>query len=221
MSMTEVVPRRRRGVARRARSPCRPSHPGSAAARALAAALLALSVHAAGARAADVPEVSVVEARGESVIEAHAMLHADAKTAWGVLTGYEAYARFVPGVTECRVVARAGPRVTVVQAVVGWWVPWRMEARYDIEEHPPDRVVSQASGTFGRLASEYRITTAQDGVILAYRGTLTPGTRLLSALARHAARRAISEEFGALAREIERQAAAAREPAEGARRGAP
>jgi hypothetical protein len=183
--------------------------------------LLAGVLEAAIAAAHDGPDVRIESVPGGSVIEAHATLRADAQTAWQVLTAYDDYVRFVPGIVASRVVARNGPRVTVVQAMARRWLPWRMEARYDIVERPPGRLESQASGTFGRLASVYRIAAAQDGVTLDYRGTLTPDAGLLALLAAPAAHRAIRDEFDALAREIERQGAAAREPRERARRGAP
>ena len=75
-------------------------------------------------------------------IEGSAELNADPETAWRVLTDYERYVDFIPGLQESRVVARNGAIVTVEQT--GDVELWKL--------HMPLDVTFEITGT-ARLSS--------------------------------------------------------------------
>ena len=115
-----------------------------------------------------------VEHDGElPVIRASATLVADAVTAWEVLTDYERYPAFIPGVRASRVVSRKANHVVVEQtrdASLGA-VRAPVDITYRIDEQAPTRLVSQASaGGVPALESVYALTPTGDGVRLDYTG---------------------------------------------------
>src|SRR6476661_9969346 len=58
-------------------------------------------------------------------IEASVLLHADARTAWDVLTDYDHYTDFIPGLRTSRILGRRGATVTVEQSgdFMFWLLP--------------------------------------------------------------------------------------------------
>ena len=174
--------------------------------RARAAAVLVLLAVASSAAAADV-DVSVRRTGEALVIDASARLDADSTTAWRVLTDYERYADFVPGMRSSHVVGRQGSSVTVVQSAEApaWLMRVSFDVVYTITELPPDRIESNGRGSIlAALESRYRITPSESGVRLDYAGRLTPRSALLGGIEELAVRQGIVREFEALAREIER-----------------
>lgn len=161
-----------------------------------------------GAAAAEI-DVAVAREGPAVVITAQARLRADAATAWRVLTDYERYVDFVPGLTQSEVVAREGHRVTVAQHGTATWLllRWPLDAVYDVEERPAEGLRSHAVAARGVLDSAYTLSRTSDGVCLAYRGVLMPAERSLGVVERAMGERAVEHEFRALAGEIERQAA--------------
>src|SRR4051812_42022212 len=76
-----------------------------------------LLVLAAGAPAHAARLKVVIEREGMDVtIAADTWISADAPTAWRVLTDYERYVEFVPGIRESRVLDRRDGHVTVAQS---------------------------------------------------------------------------------------------------------
>jgi hypothetical protein len=80
------------------------------------------------------------------VIAASATLRADATTAWRILTAYDEFARFIPGIRSSHVVGRRGRIVTVEQSddALLWPMRWPLHITYEITELPPDRIESRA-----------------------------------------------------------------------------
>jgi ribosome-associated toxin RatA of RatAB toxin-antitoxin module len=157
--------------------------------------------------AADV-NVSVRRDGAALIIDASAMLEADAATVWQVLTDYERYVDFVPGMKSSRVVARHGANVTVVQSTDSpiWLMPTPLDVTYTITEQPPDRIESSGSGSmWAALDSRYRLVSSAAGIRLDYAGRVTPRSALLGRIEQFAVRQGIVREFEALAREIERK----------------
>ena len=142
------------------------------------------------------------------IIRASAIVDTDAATAWRVLTDYGRYREFVPGLRTSRVLARAGPQVTVEQSGVAplWLLSVPMTITYDIVESPPARLRSRATiPGAGVLHSSYALVPTDAGLQLVYLGTIaiTPGP--MTALREGAAERAIEGHFRALADEMERR----------------
>jgi len=174
--------------------------------------LLLLLSAAAGSLAspADAAAVSVdVERRGEAVvIEASTRLNSSAATAWRVLTDYDRYGDFIPGVLSSRVVDRRGTTVTVEQSdeLALWLLRMPLRITYAIREFPPNRVQSRATiSTLPPLESSYVLTPVAFGVRLDYVGRIGPGWLLLGRFEQGALRRGVVRQFTALANEIERR----------------
>jgi hypothetical protein len=176
---------------------------------------LMLAMASAFASAPTAPRIDVrVERSGDAlVIVASAQLHADASTAWDVLTDYARYRNFMPGVHASRVVSRHGTSVVVEQSdEVPLWF-WRVAVRviYDIDESPPARVHSYAHApSWPPLDSTFLLDRTESGLRLDYRGRVGPGMPVLARLEQPMIEHAIVRDLQALATEIERKSAAGR-----------
>jgi ribosome-associated toxin RatA of RatAB toxin-antitoxin module len=172
-------------------------------------AMLALVVIDAAAAAADV-SVNVRRADDSVFIEASAMLDASPATAWRVLTDYDRYAEFIPGLRSSHVVARDGTRLTVAQSgeAAFWLLRMPLDITYEVTEFPPYRLESNAKASPLRtLDSRYVLTPSASGVRLDYAGRLAPRSAIFGRIEQHAVRQSIVREFQALADEIERSSA--------------
>jgi len=180
---------------------------------AITASIAAGLMPTAAARAAIAVES---ERQGDAVdIRASATLKADPATAWRVLTDYDRYTQFIPGLHSSRVVARQGPTVHVEQlgdAAVGpFSVPMRVT--FEITEAAPTRLESHAvAGTFHALASSYTLTPVGAGTRLDYIGHVESGFALFRDMQKTAVEQNVTRQFRALVDEIDRQAAAALAP---------
>jgi ribosome-associated toxin RatA of RatAB toxin-antitoxin module len=170
---------------------------------------IALTMHAPAA-AADLT-VRVLQPKDGVVIEANAVLRADVATAWSVLTDYDRYDRFVPGLRSSRVLERRGVNVTVRQlseASIGIFrTP--MTITYEIVEDAPTEVRSRVvAGCDCALESVYVLTPLDGNVRLAYTGRFGAPADMRAALEVSAGEQQITRYLRALADEIERKAAA-------------
>ncbi len=153
-------------------------------------------------------DVNVVVHRTDDTvsIEASALVNADADTAWRVLTDYDRYSDFVPGLRSSRVVARRGDRLTVAQSGDAplWLLRMPFDITYEVTETPPFRVDSIATASESRvLTSHYLLTPSGNGVRIEYAGNLTPRRAWLGRFEQLAVRQGVIREFQALADEIE------------------
>jgi ribosome-associated toxin RatA of RatAB toxin-antitoxin module len=183
--------------------------PGSRLATAAALAIVIAAAQCVTAATIDVH----AERKGEAIeIHTTAQLHADAGTAWRVLTAYDRYPDFIPGLRTSRIVSRRGTMVTVEQSGNAWiWiVPVPLDVTFEIVEIPPTGICSHAtSGTLNALDSSYALTPSGAGTRLDYRGRISPGFELLGPIELQAVKANVARQFQALADEIERQSAAA------------
>jgi ribosome-associated toxin RatA of RatAB toxin-antitoxin module len=146
-------------------------------------------------------------------IRATAVLTADAGTAWRVITDYDRYPEFIPGLRSSHVIARHGSMATVEQAgdVSLWPFRFPVDVTYEIHEMPPGNLESKAvGGNLRALASSYVLTPADSGTRLDYSGHADLGSALFREFERVALERAVARQFRALADEIERRGGAAR-----------
>jgi hypothetical protein len=146
------------------------------------------------------------------VIEASTHLKSDAKTAWRVLTDYDRYGEFIPGVSSSRVVDRRGTRVVVEQSeeLALWLLHVPFDVTYAIQEFPPNRVQSRATASaLPPLESSYVLTPVASGVRLDYVGRIGRGWLLSGRIGENAVRRDVVRQFTALADEIERESVVA------------
>ena len=141
---------------------------------------------------------------GEVSIVATALIAADIRTAWGVLTDYERYPEFIPGVRSSHVVMRQGDRARVEQSVDPPLFAFRpMAVEYEIRESGPGRLHSLGTAQGSLLDSAYRLTATDAGVRLDYTGRLVVPPGWLAPLSRRTGERMLAQEFQALADEIE------------------
>jgi ribosome-associated toxin RatA of RatAB toxin-antitoxin module len=170
---------------------------------------LAAAIQPAGAVTATVD----AERDGDAIdVRAVAMLHADAATAWRVLTDYNGYTAFIPDLRRSRVVARDGATVTVEQSgdAAIWLFKVPLEITFVIKEIPPDKLQSRAvAGSLRALTSSYTLTPTASGIRLEYTGRIAPGFEIFGQVEQKVVRRNVARQFQALADEIERQAGAA------------
>jgi carbon monoxide dehydrogenase subunit G len=147
-------------------------------------------------------------------IAGSAELNADPETAWRVLTDYERYVDFIPGLQESRVVARNGATVTVEQTgdVELWKLHMPLDVTFEITEMAPTGLVSRVvAGNLRALNSRYVLTPVGNGVRLEYAGKLASGLALFGAIERLAVKENVARRFQALADEMERRSAARRD----------
>lgn len=175
--------------------------------------------HAPMAGAAQIA-VQVVQRDEGVLIEASAMLRADARTAWSVLTDYDGYERFIPGVKSSRVLGRRGAHVTVRQFTEAalWLFRKPMTITYDIIEDAPHGLTSRVvAGCDCTLESAYVLVPGQDGVRLAYTGRFSAAADLRGAIETTAGEQQIARHLQALADEIERRSEQSARTAPGVR----
>jgi len=171
-------------------------------------AVLALT----SAQPAGAGSVSIEAARDGNAIDIHAsaVLKADAGTAWRVLTDYDRYADFVPGLNLSRVVDRRGEVVTVQQsgAAAFWLFELPLDITFEIHEVPRRLLVSRAvAGSLRGLDSRYTLWPVPHGTRLDYVGRVVPGFELPERLEQKVVEQSVGRQFQALADEIERQGA--------------
>jgi carbon monoxide dehydrogenase subunit G len=141
---------------------------------------------------------------GNLVLQASALLDADVAAAWRVLTDYQRYGEFMPGVNRSAV-RRDGGTVRVDQAVsvalCGVQLP--TDIRWRIQETPPTALHSHGTASRMSIDSTYTLISVAAGVRLEYVGRIaeSPALRFLQCAAVGQFMRA---DFTALTTEIER-----------------
>jgi len=168
--------------------------------------VLALAFASMQSAAATVIALHVKRQDDVVVIHASALLDADASAAWRVLTDYQRYSEFIPGVRRSEIVRRNGASVTVEQSLSAplWLLHVPVDITYRIVEVPPSRLYSRGKADQGFVDSTYTVTPLPMGVRLDYVGRMVPAG-VLRFLESVAGERIVAAEFQALATEIERQ----------------
>ena len=154
--------------------------------------------------------MSLASSDGAIEIDVTAELDADVETAWAVLTDYERYVEFIPGLRDSHVVARSGATVTVEQIgdITVGPLHRPLDVTFEITEMAPTLLVSRVvAGDLRALSSRYELTPVGNRVRVQYTGTLDFTS---DAIERFAVRQNISSRFQALVDEIERRSTACR-----------
>jgi carbon monoxide dehydrogenase subunit G len=152
-------------------------------------------------------------AEGAVIVEAAQELDASPELAWAVLTDYEGLVRFIPDLTESRVIMRNGNQVVVEQkgAASLFLLRRSIEVRLEIVESPYEWVTSRAvAGSFKEMEGRYELKTEGGTLRFTYRGRIVPGFWLPDLIETTAVKRAIGRQFAAMVREIQRRAALAK-----------
>lgn len=149
------------------------------------------------------------ERQGRAVqLRARVLLRGELSTVWRVLTDYDAYSRFIPGMQQSKVVVRLGNTATVEQhgEVQLLWVKRPLHVLLSVVEEPMRSVESTLlSGSVKYFRGRYELSSVGDSVQLDYLGEVVPDDDDQVGLVELVAIRANSaRQFEALVREIER-----------------
>lgn len=152
------------------------------------------------------------ERQGRSVhLRARAVVKGELELVWRVLTDYDAYSKFIPGMHRSVVVRRKGNEATLEQRGEAnlLWVRRPMHVVLSVLEEPMRSVESTLiSGSIKHLYGRYELSGHGDAVQLDYVGEVVPDDDEEVGLVELVAIRSnSSRQFEALVREIERVAA--------------
>lgn len=176
--------------------------------------LLLLVLRGQGSATAATIAINVENHADTITIEASTLLDADVETSWRVLTDYERYVDFIPGLRASRVLTRKGSTVTVEESgqVQLWLLPLTLGVTFEIVERAPTRLDSRVvAGDLRALDSRYLISPVGNGVRLEYAGKLDSGFAWFAPLEQLAVKQNVAHRFQALADEIERRHAQSRD----------
>lgn len=147
------------------------------------------------------------------VVWAEARLSVDPRVAWEVLSDYDHLSRFIPDLSDSRVVSRSNGKVLVEQKGEFAFLFFHraIELRLEITETPRSRIVARAiSGSFSEMAGRYDLEADGDGVRVLYAGRFVPRFALPPLLGMIALRHTAATQFEAMVREMQRRDALVR-----------
>jgi len=144
------------------------------------------------------------------IVEAFEDIESTPEQAWVVLTDYEDLARFIPDMTESRIISRTGNTVLVEQkgSASLFLLSRPVQVRLEIVESPYEWVTSRAvSGSFKEMAGRYELKPLGGGMLrFTYTGRIVPDFWVPAFIETAAVRRSIARQFGAMMKEIRRRA---------------
>lgn len=185
-----------------------PPHPPLAFARALRIALLAVAL-AGGAHAqSGKVDITVTQQGRTFVVAATLEAPVPAALAWEVLTDFEQMDHFVPNLTDSRILARDGNRLTIAQRGIARFGPLAISfaSEREVTLEPPRRIRSvQTRGSMEKLESVTTFVATAEGTRLDYRVEVIPGALYPDVVARRFLRHEVSEQFDAIVREMLRR----------------
>ena len=156
------------------------------------------------------PTILVRAERDGGTVRLWASLQVDAAPVkvWDVLTDYERQPRFVPGMTESRVITRTATGSVV--ALKGWmdllFLHYDFDIVYSTRELRPHLLTSRViRGNVKNMLSEYRLSPFDGGTRLDYIGEVEPEGWLPPLIGQFAVRRQVESQLQAMAHEIERR----------------
>jgi carbon monoxide dehydrogenase subunit G len=147
-------------------------------------------------------------------VAASADLKADVQIAWEVLSNYDDLARFIPDIRSSRVLKRDASGLVVEQKGDFGVLFFRhaVEVTMEVSEEPPRRIVARGiSGSMKGMETRYDLLPTENGVRLGYHGRFIPDFFLPPLIGLPLVRRTLERRFRAMAEEIERRDALARD----------
>jgi carbon monoxide dehydrogenase subunit G len=179
---------------------------------AIAVYLSLLGLAAAVAANADEPPrqtlVNVVRNGDVFEIEAQSRVAADRATAWTVLTDYDGYAEFVPGMISSLRVSAHPLRIEQAGEFGILFLVKHVYSTLDVQEEPPSAIRFHAiGGNLRRLETDVNIVQDGDTTVLMYRSTIEPDFWIPPLIGTSILRAAISRKLISVSEEIERRAA--------------
>ena len=167
---------------------------------------------AAAADAADDPlrQTSVAVVRNGDVFEIEAQSHiaASRDTAWAVLTDYDRYSEFVPGMISSRRVSEQPLRIEQHGEFGILFLVKHVYSTLDVQEDPPSVIrFRSVDGNLRRLETVVSIVQDGDMIVLIYRSTIEPDFWVPPLIGTSIVRAGIRRKLISVSDEIERQAA--------------
>lgn len=151
--------------------------------------------------------VDVVRNDGVFEIEAQSRIAASLAVAWAVLTDYDGYSEFVPGMTSSHHLSERPLRIEQEGEFVILFLRKRVFSTLDVQEDPPSVIRFQSvDGNLRRLETEVRIVQDDANIVLIYRSTIEPDFWVPPLFGTSMVRRDIRAKLDAVAEEIERRA---------------
>lgn len=147
-------------------------------------------------------------------VRGSADLKADVQIAWEVLSNYDDLARFIPDIRSSRVLKRDAGGLLVEQKGEFGVLFFRhaVEVTMEVSEEPPRRIVARAvSGSMKDMETRYDLLPSENGVKLGYYGRFVPDFFIPPLIGLAIVRRTLERRFRAMADEIERRDALARD----------
>ena len=152
--------------------------------------------------------------RDAVVLEAQALVKAEARLVWEVVTGYDHYAEFVPDLDSSHVLMRYGDTAIVDQrGRLGFFLfHFPLQVRLVVTETPFERVNSYAiSGNVKEMTGTYKLIPEGTMLRFLYSGRIVPAFQLPPHIGAAAVRHAVEQQFTALVKEVQRREALARQ----------
>jgi len=178
---------------------------------AIAACLSLLGLVADVSAADEFPDqttVTVVRDGGVFEIEAQSHIVADREIAWAVLTDYDGYADFVPGMTSSQRVGEYPLRIEQHGEFGILFLIKHIFSTLDVREEPPSTIRFHAiEGNLRRLETQVDIAQDGDTIVLIYRSTIEPDFWVPPLIGSSILRAGIRRKLISVSAEIERRAA--------------
>jgi carbon monoxide dehydrogenase subunit G len=178
----------------------------------LAAPLAALLLAPAPAHADAAVQVDVVKRGGAFMVDTVMAVPVPLPVAWAVMNDFDAMARFVPNLTESRIVARHGNHWIVEQKGAARFGPFRIafESLRALELTPDERVVArQIKGSMRSAQSETTFAPEGDATRIRYHAQMEPAFWVPGFISRPIIEQRVRAQFDALAAEMMRRQAQA------------
>lgn len=152
--------------------------------------------------------VTVVRDGGVFEIEARSHIAADREMAWAVLTDYDGYAQFVPGMTSSKRVGEHPLRIKQHGEFGILFLIKHIYSTLDVHEDPPSTIRFHAiEGNLRRLETRVNIVQDGDATVLIYRSTIEPDFWVPPLVGSSILRAGIRRKLISVSAEIERRAA--------------
>ena len=177
---------------------------------AIAACLSLLGLVAAvdAADASHQTTVTVLRDGGVFEIEARSHIVADREIAWAVLTDYDGYADFVPGMTSSQRVGEHPLRIEQHGEFGILFLIKHIYSTLNVREDPPSAIRFHAvEGNLRRLETQVNIVQDGDAIVLIYRSTIEPDFWVPPLIGSSILRAGIRRKLISVSAEIERRAA--------------
>lgn len=140
-------------------------------------------------------------------IDSVSRIFAERDVAWAVLTDYDGYVNFVPGMTLSRKVSERPIRIEQRGEFGVLFFRKAVEATLEVVEDPPlDIHFRSLAGNLRTLETDVKLRSEGDQIVVTYRSVIEPDFWVPPLIGTPIVRAAIRRKLGAVADEIERRA---------------